>query len=289
MAKELKKTFEAEIADTEAYLDEAAERLREVWKIFSEMKPKDVINDETVPRAQGPLRLAVRLGRVLPRRHGRRVGARPARAGRPRGRGRAARGDDQHLQGPEAGPRREAARSSTRSSSPTNRPTGWCRRGPVIPPELRPMVQLDGGLRHLRPQRPLPARDQPQQPPQAAARPGRADHRQQREAHAPGGRRRAVRQRPPWPARDPGRQPPAEVALGHAQGQAGPLPPEPAGQARGLLRALGDRLGPEPEDPPVRPAEADGARSCSSRSSWRASSSASRCRTSRPPRRWWTR
>jgi DNA-directed RNA polymerase subunit beta' len=49
-AKELRKTFEAEIADTEAYLDEAAERLREVFKIFSEMKPKDVINDETTFR-----------------------------------------------------------------------------------------------------------------------------------------------------------------------------------------------------------------------------------------------
>ena len=50
MGKELRKTFEAEISDTEAYLEEAAERLREVWKIFSEMKPKDVINDETTFR-----------------------------------------------------------------------------------------------------------------------------------------------------------------------------------------------------------------------------------------------
>jgi DNA-directed RNA polymerase subunit beta' len=49
-AKELRKTFEAEISDTEAYLDEAAERLREVFKIFTEMKPKDVINDETTFR-----------------------------------------------------------------------------------------------------------------------------------------------------------------------------------------------------------------------------------------------
>ena len=49
-AKELRKTFEAEISDTEAYLDEAAERLREVFKIFSEMRPKDVINDETTFR-----------------------------------------------------------------------------------------------------------------------------------------------------------------------------------------------------------------------------------------------
>ena len=46
-----------------------------------------------LPRAQGPLRLPVRLGRVLPRRHGRRVDARPARAGRPRGRVRGARAD----------------------------------------------------------------------------------------------------------------------------------------------------------------------------------------------------
>ncbi len=50
MAKELRKTFEAEISDTEGYLDEAAERVREVFKIFSEMKPKDVINDETTFR-----------------------------------------------------------------------------------------------------------------------------------------------------------------------------------------------------------------------------------------------
>ena len=61
-----------------------------------------------VPRAEGALRLAVRLGRVLPRRHGRRVGARPARAGRPRGRGR-----------PSSSSRSRAprARSRTRRSS----------------------------------------------------------------------------------------------------------------------------------------------------------------------------
>ena len=74
---------------------------------------------------------------------------------------------------------------------------------PVIPPDLRPMVQLDGGrFATSRPQRPLPPRHQPQQPPQAAAGPaGARDHRQQREAHAAGGRRRPVRQRPPRPSR----------------------------------------------------------------------------------------
>src|SRR5881394_1152663 len=50
MIKELRKTFEAEISDTEAYIEEAIERMDEVWKIFTEMKPKDVVNDETVFR-----------------------------------------------------------------------------------------------------------------------------------------------------------------------------------------------------------------------------------------------
>ena len=50
MVKELRKQFDAEISDTEAYLEEAIERMGEVWKIFTEMKPKDVINDETVFR-----------------------------------------------------------------------------------------------------------------------------------------------------------------------------------------------------------------------------------------------
>jgi DNA-directed RNA polymerase subunit beta' len=50
LIKELRKTFEAEISDTEAYIEEAIERMEEVWKIFTEMKPKDVVNDETVFR-----------------------------------------------------------------------------------------------------------------------------------------------------------------------------------------------------------------------------------------------
>ena len=263
-AKELQKTFDAEISDTEAYLDEAAERLREVFKIFSrdEAEGRDQRRDH-VPGAQGPLRLAVRLGRVLPRRHGRGVRPRPARAGRAGGGGRAARGDDQHLEGPEAGPRGEApqgrrrlpqVRQQARVDGPRRRagdPAGAAADGPA---RRRP-------LRDLRPQRPLPAGHQPEQPPQEAARPGRArDHRQQREADAPGGRRRPVRQRAARPSGHGPGQPAAEVALGHAQGQAGPLPAEPARQARRLLRPLGDRLGPEPADPPVRAAEADGPR-----------------------------
>ncbi|GMA88018.1 hypothetical protein GCM10025868_32680 [Angustibacter aerolatus] len=140
---------------------------------------------------------------------------------------------------------------------------------PVIPPDLRPMVQARRRpVRDVRPERPVPPRHQPQQPPEAAARPRCArDHREQREADAAGGRRRAVRQRPPRPAGHRSGQPPAEVAVRHAQGQAGPVPPEPARQARRLLGPLGHRRRPAGSPAPVRSAEADGARACSSRSS----------------------
>ena len=86
---------------------------------------------------------------------------------------------------------------------------------PVIPPDLRPMVQLDGGrFATSRPERPLPAGHQPEQPSEEASRPrGSRDHRQQREAHAPGGRRRSVRQRPPRSSGHRPGQPSAQVAL----------------------------------------------------------------------------
>ena len=114
-------------------------------------------------------------------------------------------------------------------------------------------------LRHVGPQRPLPPGHQPQQPPEEVVGPRRArDHHQQREAHAAGGRRRAVRQRPPRPAGDRSRQPSAEVAVRHAQGQAGPVPSEPARQARRLLGPFGHRDRSEPEAAPVRPAQAHG-------------------------------
>ena len=116
-------------------------------------------------------------------------------------------------------------------------------------------------LRDLRPERPLPPRHQPQQPPEAADRAARARHHHpQREAHAAGGRRRAVRQRPPRPRHHRRQQASAEVAVRHAEGQAGPVPPEPARQARRLFRPLGHRDRSGAEAAPVRPAEEDGAR-----------------------------
>ena len=150
-------------------------------------------------------------------------------------------------EGPEAAARDQAAEGRQRvhqvgEQARVDGPRGGARDPAGAPPDgaarRRP-------LRDERPQRPLPPRDQPEQPPQAATRSRRAgDHRQQREAHAPGGRRRAVRQRPPRSRGDRPGQPAAEVAVRHAQGQAGTVPPEPARQARRLLRPLGDRRRP---------------------------------------------
>src|SRR5213593_3008268 len=119
---------------------------------------------------------------------------------------------------------------------------------PVIPPDLRP-------------ERSVPAGDQPQQPAaEADPAPGARGHSPQREADAARGGGRAVRQRPPLQGDPRPRQAAAQVALRHAEGQTGPVPPEPPRQARGLLRPLGDRRGPRAAAAPVRPAQGDGGR-----------------------------
>ena len=67
-----------------------------------------------LPRAQGPLRLSVRLRRLLPGRHGRGVDPRAAQGSRPEGGGRQPARDDQDVEGPEAGPRDQAAEGRQR-------------------------------------------------------------------------------------------------------------------------------------------------------------------------------
>ena len=53
---------------------------QQAWELFQEMKPKDIVADETLFRElKERFGIAVRLRRVLPRRHGRRGRARPAR------------------------------------------------------------------------------------------------------------------------------------------------------------------------------------------------------------------
>ncbi len=117
---------------------------------------------------------------------------------------------------------------------------------PVIPPELRPMVQLDGGRfatsdlndlyrrvinRNNRLKRLLDLGA-----PEIIVNNEKRMLQEAVDALFDNGRRGR-------PVTGPG-QPGAEVALRHAQGQAGTLPPEPARQARRLLRPLGDRLRP---------------------------------------------
>jgi DNA-directed RNA polymerase subunit beta' len=50
LVKELRKTFDADIADTEAYIEDAAERMRNVWELFKTMEPKQIEHDETTFR-----------------------------------------------------------------------------------------------------------------------------------------------------------------------------------------------------------------------------------------------
>ena len=215
------------------------------------------------------------LGRLLRGWHGRRRHRPPRRVARLRRGGNQAPRADRPARGGEGSVRAaqaegDQAAQDRRRLQPPRRARPPDQRPPRHDPRRRPGdpagAAPDGAarrwsLRDVGPQRPLPPGDQPQQPPQATAR-SRCprDHRQQREADAPGGRRRAVRQRSPRPARDRAGQPPAEVAVRHAQGQAGPVPPEPARQARRLLRPFGHRGRPDPALPPVRSAEDHGAR-----------------------------
>jgi DNA-directed RNA polymerase subunit beta' len=147
MLKELRKSFQADIDDTEAYIEDAAERMRQVWELFQSMKPKDVVNDETTFRELKD------------------------RFGSPYGFGEYFRGgmgaeavrdllqqvnleeesDDLQEQVKTAKGQKQSRavkRLKVVSAfiSSGNKPEMMILEAvPVIPPELRPMVQLDGG------------------------------------------------------------------------------------------------------------------------------------------------
>ena len=142
-------------------------------------------------------------------------------------------------------------------------------------------------LRDLGPERSLSPRHQPQQPVEEAdGAEGAGRHHPQRKAHAAGSGRRAVRQRPPRPRAARRQQPAAQVAVRHAQGQAGPVPPEPARQARRLLGPFGHRRRARAEAAPVRAAEEDGARAVQAVHLQQARRARPRRRPSSRPRRW---
>ena len=133
---------------------------------------------------------------------------------------------------------------------------------PVIPPDLRPMVQLDGGRfatsdlndlyrrvinRNNRLKRLLDLGA-----PEIIINNEKRMLQEAVDALFDNGRRGR-------PVTGPGNRA-LEVALRHAEGQAGPVPSEPARQARRLLRPFGHRRRPAAQAAAVRSAQADGAR-----------------------------
>ena len=132
---------------------------------------------------------------------------------------------------------------------------------PVLPPELRPLVPLDGGRFATSDLNDLYRRviNRNNRLKALAGTEGAGHHRAQRKAHAAGIGGFAAGQRPPRQGHDRRQQAPAEIAGRHDQGQERTFPPEPAGQARGLLRPFRDRGGSAAEAAPVRSAEEDGA------------------------------
>jgi DNA-directed RNA polymerase subunit beta' len=147
LLKELRKSAEADIADTEAYIEDAAERMRRVWELFKSLEPKQIEHDETIFREL------------------------KERFGSPYGFGEYFRGgmgaesvrdlldqvdleaerttlEDQVKTAKGQKQARAVKRLKVVSAfiQSGNKPEQMVLDAiPVIPPELRPMVQLDGG------------------------------------------------------------------------------------------------------------------------------------------------
>ena len=217
--KARQRAVEKEIQSARERAQEDAEIAQRSLDEFRNLHGRKIIEDEMLWRE---LRLALR--RVLRGRHGRRVHPQADRPHRPRCRGdQAARHDRRQGRPPSpvgpAPPEDDQAPEDRHRLQPARRPRPAHQRPAGHDPRGRaghPARPAPHGaarrwpLRHVGPQRPVPPRHQPQQPPQEVVGPRRArDHHQQREAHAAGGRRRAVRQRPPRPPRHGPGQPAA--------------------------------------------------------------------------------
>src|SRR5688500_13159423 len=145
--KEVKKALDSEIADTEAYIDDAIDRMEEVWRIFQEMKVKDVINDEAVFRE-----LKERFGSPFGWGEyvGGGMGAESIRDLLEQVNLEAEIEELEQTINTSKGQKQARAVKRLKVASAfhhsENRPE-WMVLDcvPVIPPELRPMVQLDGG------------------------------------------------------------------------------------------------------------------------------------------------
>jgi DNA-directed RNA polymerase subunit beta' len=147
LLKDLRKSFEADIADTEAYIEDAAERVRQVWELFKTMEPKQIEHDET-------------LFRELKERFGSSYGFGDYFRG-----GMGAEAIRDLLQQVDLEAERIELLDQVRTAKGQKQAravkrlkvvSAFIQSGnkpemmvldavPVIPPELRPMVQLDGG------------------------------------------------------------------------------------------------------------------------------------------------
>jgi DNA-directed RNA polymerase subunit beta' len=147
LLKELRKAFGADMDDTEAYIEDAAERMRQVWELFGTMKPKDVVNDETLFRELKD-RFGSPFGFGEYFRGG--MGAESIRDLLEQVDLEAERDELQELVKTAKGQKQSRAVKRLKVVSAFinsgNRPEMMVLEAvPVIPPELRPMVQLDGG------------------------------------------------------------------------------------------------------------------------------------------------
>ena len=145
--KELNKAFEADIADTEAYIEDAAERMRNVWELFKTMEPKQIEHDETTFRELKE-RFGSSYGFGEYFRGG--MGAEAIRDLLQQVDLEAERVEleDQVKTGKGQKQARAVKRLKVVSAfiQSGNKPEMMVLDAvPVIPPELRPMVQLDGG------------------------------------------------------------------------------------------------------------------------------------------------
>jgi DNA-directed RNA polymerase subunit beta' len=147
LVKELRKTFDADIADTEAYIEDAAERMRSVWELFKTMEPKQIEHDETTFRE-----LKERFG--SPYGFGEYFrGGMGAEAVRDLLQQVDLQAERKELEEQvKTGKGQKQARAVKRLKVVSafiqsgNKPEMMVLDAvPVIPPELRPMVQLDGG------------------------------------------------------------------------------------------------------------------------------------------------
>ncbi|TML35699.1 MAG: DNA-directed RNA polymerase subunit beta', partial [Actinobacteria bacterium] len=147
LVKDVRKVFESDISDTEAYIEDAAERMRQVWDLFREMKPKEVIADETVFRELKD-RFGSPYGFGEYFRGG--MGAESVRDLLEQVDLDAERDDLEDQVKTAKGQKQSRAVKRLKVVSAfinsDNKPEHMVLEAiPVIPPELRPMVQLDGG------------------------------------------------------------------------------------------------------------------------------------------------